>query len=325
MAYESLPIDDAIRAVEEAKKGNWAGVAKNVGLGAIDTLALGTGVGFAANVAKKQGVKLASKQGAKVIAKGLASPRFAANQAKTRTGRAVTYFSHPLNPAVVGSRVAASQLGGPGQAPATAGGRTPSAADFRMFEESQKTPGTATGNPADRGPGIVPTNKAGTIGGPGSPGTRPGNVGLVGLTPDQIEQIGMDRLAAERAYEELLAEQTLRKQQAQRGYTQEVQGLQRQAAGSAEDLAGQLSAAGLDISPVSAFGAEQMTQAPLVAGSQAARGSLDKYLAELAAQQTQASAAKDQALMNINAQKKRYQILNTLAQQQGAYGRMGGY
>jgi hypothetical protein len=137
--------------------------------------------------------------------------------------------------------------------------------------------------------------------------------------------VAQERLAAERAYEELMAEQVAEQDRAQRGYTQQVQQLQRQAAGSAEDLAGQLASAGLDFSPAAAFGAEQMTQEPLVSGSIAARGSLDQYLGGMASQKTRAKSMLDQTLMDINKKKKQMQVGNTLASQLEAYRGFGGF
>jgi hypothetical protein len=100
--------------------------------------------------------------------------------------------------------------------------------------------------------------------------------------------------------------------------------LQRTAAGSAVDLAGQLGQYGIQDSPVSAFGVEQMTQAPLVAGSQAARGTLDQYMADMVAKQKQAKAQKDAAMLDIKKRENQGRIDNTWNQQASAYGNIGG-
>jgi hypothetical protein len=149
-------------------------------------------------------------------------------------------------------------------------------------------------------------------------------LGLLPLSPDQIDLLGQERLAAEKAYDDLLNEQKMQKSQAQQAYTQQVQGLQRTAAGSAVDLAGQLGQYGIQDSPVSAFGVEQMTQAPLVAGSQAARGTLDQYMADMVAKQKQAKAQKDAAMLDIKKRENQGRIDNTWNQQASAYGNIGG-
>ena len=161
----------------------------------------------------------------------------------------------------------------------------------------------------------------GTTAGTGAT-TKPAAPGLLPLTPEQIWESGQEMTAAEKAYSDLLNEQKLQKAQAQREYTQQVQGLQRQAAGQAVDIAGQMAGSGLDISPAAAFGVEQTTQAPLVAGSQQARKSLDQYMADLVAAQKKAKAARDATIMNINSKKKMWQVSNTLASQRDAYGNL---
>lgn len=187
--------------------------------------------------------------------------------------------------------------------------RQASAADFRRVEESYKT--------ADK-----MEREAGTTAGAPTAPTKPVAPGLLPLTPEQIWDAGQQMTAAEKAYNDLLNEQKLQKEQAQREYTQQVQGLQRQAAGQTADIAGQMAGSGMDISPATAFGVEQTTQAPLVAGSQAARKSLNQYMADLVAAQKKAKAARDTTIMDINRQKKIWQVGNTLASQQAAYGNM---
>lgn len=169
------------------------------------------------------------------------------------------------------------------------------------------------------------TSRAGGGAGAGTTGTtQPKAPGLLPLTPEQLDLIGQQRLAAEKAYDELLNMQKMQKSQAQQQYTQGIQELQRQAAGQAEDISGSLAAAGLDISPASAFGAEQMVQAPLVSGSLAARKGLDQYLANLVEQQKKAKAQKDMTMLDIKKQELQQRAKNTLDQQISAYGGMLG-
>jgi hypothetical protein len=69
---------------------------------------------------------------------------------------------------------------------------------------------------------------------------------------------------------------------------------------------------------------EQTTQAPLVAGSQAARGTLDQYMADMVAKQKQAKAQKDAAMLDIKKRENQGRIDNTWNQQASAYGNIGG-
>jgi hypothetical protein len=126
-------------------------------------------------------------------------------------------------------------------------------------------------------------------------------------------------------YQDALNQYDLQEQQGQQGYTQTVQGARRQAVGTEQDLATQLTAAGLDFSPVAAFGAGQMANAPRQAQETAARKSLDQLLAELTMGRTQAKTKRDTDKLMINRLINDYRIKNTLAAQQGGYEAMGGF
>ena len=164
---------------------------------------------------------------------------------------------------------------------------------------------------------------------PATPTTTvvPAAPGLLPLDPDQIDMFGQERLAAEKAYEDLLNEQKLQKSQAQQSYTQDVQNYQRYAAGSAADLAGQMMDAeyGTGSSPATAFGIEELVQSPLVSRSLAARKNLDQYLAALVEKQKQAKAQKDAAMLNIKKQETQARVANTFNQQRAGYGTLGGF
>jgi hypothetical protein len=156
--------------------------------------------------------------------------------------------------------------------------------------------------------------------------TAPAAPGLLPLSPEQIDMFGQERLAAEKAYEDLLNEQKLQKSQAQQNYTQDVQNYQRYAAGSAADLAGQMMNAeyGTGSSPATAFGIEELVQSPLVSRSLAARKNLDQYLAGLVEKQKQAKAQKDAAMLNIKKQETQARVDNTFNQQLAGYQGLSG-
>lgn len=181
----------------------------------------------------------------------------------------------------------------------------------------------AAGNSGMGGRQTVP---AGAGAGPGKgSAAAAGNLGLLGLDPDQLAQTGESLTSLEKMYQDALNQYTLAEQQGQQGYTQNVQGARRQATGTEQDLASQLAASGLDISPASAFGAGQIANAPRQAQETAARKSLDQLLAEITTGRTQAKTKRDTDKLMINRLINDYRIKNTLAAQQAGYNAMGGY
>jgi len=160
---------------------------------------------------------------------------------------------------------------------------------------------------------------------PGAPGAAvPAPLDLAPLTPEQLNETGQDLVELEQVYQDALNQYGLSEKQGRQGYVQDVQGARRQAAGSAEDLAGQLAAAGLDISPAAAFSAGQMTDAPRMARETSARKTLDQLLAEITKGRTQARTKRDRDQLMTNNQINAYRNQNSFDAQQAAYERMAG-
>jgi hypothetical protein len=212
----------------------------------------------------------------------------------------------------------------PGRA-STAGSPAMTAAQYEAMAAANANRTDAAGNSGMGGRALVApaAGGAGTSGaGTGAAGA--GKVGLLPLTPEQIASTGQDLTAIEKAYQDALNQYLLQEKQGNIDYTQTVQGARRQAAGSAQDVASQLSAAGLDISPAAAFGAGQIVEAPRQAQETAARTGLDQLLASIKAGKTQAATQRDTNKLMINRLIDQYRIANTLASQEAAYRAMGG-
>ena len=148
--------------------------------------------------------------------------------------------------------------------------------------------------------------------------------GLLPLTPEQLAQIGEERTAAEKAYEDLINMYKLQEEQGRQGYVSDVQSARRQAAGSAVDVGSSLMGTGLGDSPAAAFGAGQMVEGTRQARETADIKTLNQLLSQLTTGRTQAKSTKEANMVAINRMLNNYRIQNTLASQQAAYGNMGG-
>ena len=160
---------------------------------------------------------------------------------------------------------------------------------------------------------------------PGAPAAAvPAPLDLAPLTPEQLNATGQDLVELEQVYQDALNQYGLAEKRGQQGYVQDVQGARRRAAGSAQDLASQLAASGMDISPAAAFGAGQMTNAPRMARETSARKTLDQLLAEITTGRTQARTQRDRNKLMTNNQINAYRNQNSFDAQQAAYERMAG-
>jgi hypothetical protein len=317
------PISNFGAAKVDINKGNWKGALLNTGMGAAGLLG---GAGTLRSFGK------AGAAGAKGA--GLLTDAYRIRNA-TKGAKVLTGLGAAGN--VFG--LAGILSGKPGQ-PTTSSntsGRdmsmTPEQAARRAAAERNRT--DAQGRSGMGGPGIpttLETNERPPGGYPGagagtgsSSGAAAGKLGLLGLDPDQLAQTGEGLTSLEKMYQDALNQYTLAEQQGQQGYTQSVQGARRQATGVEQDLASQLAAAGLDISPSSAFAAGQVANAPRQAQETAARKTLDQLLAQITTGRTQARTKRDTDKLMINRLINDYRIKNTLAAQQAGYGAMGGY
>jgi len=216
-----------------------------------------------------------------------------------------------------------TKLEGPQKALATATPqKQPSAADFRMREEYYKSR-----EKAQEAAGITPivpnqpTTAPNVVSGT-APGAAPG--GLVGLTPDQTYDISMQERELQRQYDELLNQLALAEKQAKANTASTRYGIQREAAGTGQDLATQLAAAGLDFSPASAIGAEQLVQGSRAQQESAAVKSLADFIAQLQQQRTQAAGDLRRNKLFLRGDIGRQQIANTIGNIDSYYGMLGG-
>jgi hypothetical protein len=156
---------------------------------------------------------------------------------------------------------------------------------------------------------------------PNQPGQ---NVGLLPLTPEQLAQVEMQRLAAERAYEDLVNNSRTAKAQGEANYVSSTRDLQRQSVGGQIDLANAANAAGFSSSPAVMAAAMEAIQTPLTANSMASRKTLDSLLADIIKQDTQAKTSRDATLLRLKGDELAYREANTRAQQQQGYNTIGG-
>lgn len=310
------PISNFGAAKVDLNKGNWKGALLNTGLGAVGVLG---GAGTLSSFGK---AGAAGARGA-----GLLGDAYRIRNA-SKLAKAGSLLGTVGN--VAG--LAGILTNKPGQP--TASSVLPGR-DMTMTAEQRAAMIAANQNRTDAqgrsgmgGPGVPATLETNTRASGGSSTGSAGSVGkvgLLGLDPDQLASTGESLTSLEKMYQDALNQYTLAEQQGQQGYTQNVQGARRQATGTEQDLASQLAASGLDISPASAFGAGQMANAPRQAQETAARKSLDQLLAEITTGRTQAKTKRDTDKLMINRLINDYRIKNTLAAQQAGYGAMGGY
>jgi hypothetical protein len=297
------PISNFGAAKVDLNKGNWKGALLNTGMGAAGLLG---GAGTLRSFGK---AGAAGARGA-----GLLTDAYRIRNA-TKGAKVLTGLGAAGNVAALAGILTSK----PGQ---TAANKNRTDAQGRSGMGGPGVPTTLETN--ERPPGGYPGAGAGTGSNSGA-AAGAGKLGLLGLDPDQLAQTGESLTSLEKMYQDALNQYTLAEQQGQQGYTQNVQGARRQATGTEQDLASQLAASGLDISPASAFGAGQIANAPRQAQETAARKSLDQLLAEITTGRTQAKTKRDTDKLMINRLINDYRIKNTLAAQQAGYGAMGGY
>ena len=149
-----------------------------------------------------------------------------------------------------------------------------------------------------------------TAGAAGGLGAAPG--GLAGLSPDQTYQFAMEERLLQKQYDELLNQLNLDEKQATADTATARYGIQREAATGGQDLATQLAAAGLDFSPASAIGAEQLVQGGRAQQEAAATKNLANLIADFQKQKTQAKGNMDISKLLSQINRGRQQISNTI-------------
>lgn len=203
--------------------------------------------------------------------------------------------------------------------------RQPSAADKRKFEEYYNS--RIAANQAANIPPIV-TNQPQTPGATAAAGTAgaagAAAGGLVGLSPEDTYQFAMQERALQKQYDDLLNELALQEQQGTLNTATSRYGIQREAAGAGQDVATQLAAAGLDFSPASAIGAEQLVQGARAQQEAAAAKNLADLIAEIQKQKTQAKGGLDISKLLLKGDIGRQRIANTIGNINSYYDMFGG-
>lgn len=207
------------------------------------------------------------------------------------------------------------------------GGYGSSAAERRRKEEDdmeyyRSRIDAQNANTIEPFPEVIPPMGAPTTGTSGVAGAAPG--GLVGLTPDQTYQIAMQDRLLQKQYDELLNQLALQEKQATLDTATSRYGIQREAATSGQDLATQLAAAGMDFSPASAIGAEQLVQGNRIQQEAAASKNLANILSEIKQAKVKAKGDMDLGKLLNQIDRGRQQVSNTIANVGGYYNRIGG-
>lgn len=324
----------------EYNKGNYAGIASNLGLAAFKAVPFGK-----TRVAGKawQGLRQGTITRAPGLAAGFTRARYATHTPVFRSPSAIiNSFSNAKTGGKIAQGVGAV-LGGAGVygygseiiqgSKPMASDVLPGTRDMSMTADQMERRAAMERNRTDaagnsgmggrRVVGDVGVEQRPPGGYPGAPAAAvPAPLDLAPLTPEQLNATGQDLVELEQVYQDALNQYGLAEKRGQQGYVQDVQGARRQAAGSAQDLANQLASAGLDISPAAAFGAGQMTNAPRMARETSARKTLDQLLAEITTGRTQARTKRDRDKLMTNNQINAYRNQNSFDAQQAAYERM---
>lgn len=337
--YDSLPVDNVIRMGEEIGKGNWAGAASNLGIGALETAALflpGSGL-----LAKSAG-KPVAQVGLRTIGKQLAGKQGKA--ALTTAGKFVAREVGPSK-AGVGFRALDNYFGAKPASAAAA--PAASAANFRRFEEANKPTQPNAGSfrmaeeasmkkfrALQRQKSLASGGGAGAGTGAGTGATVAGNAPVTApkdldsilgaLTPDQLDQVAMQRRQLQSQSDLLDAAFTQQSAQGRAAQEQADMLARNVAAGESQNLATNLANIGMDLSPVSAIvGGEGISNTQAQQQAQA-----NRTLAELLGQ-IEAGRAKQQSdyslgLTQLEKLKQLMRIQNTMGQQQAMYDQLGG-
>jgi hypothetical protein len=131
------------------------------------------------------------------------------------------------------------------------------------------------------------------------------------LSPEQLQmQLENERLL-QKEYDNLLNQLALSEKQSTLDAASARYGIQREAAGSSQDLARQLAIAGLDESPSSAISAEQMVQGRRTSQEASVAKNLADLIAQIQQQRVQAGSDRELGLLQLKQQADQNRILNT--------------
>ena len=148
--------------------------------------------------------------------------------------------------------------------------------------------------------------------------------GLMPLTPEQLQmQLEQERIL-QRTYDDLLNQLSLSEKQSNLDAVSARYGIQREAAGNAVDMASNLAVLGMDESPASAIGAEQMVQGRRTSQEASVAKNLADLIAQIQQQRVQAGSSKDLGLLQLKQQADQNRISNTRDYLLNQYQNYGG-
>jgi len=135
--------------------------------------------------------------------------------------------------------------------------------------------------------------------------------GLMPLSPEQMQTMLENERLLQKEYDNLLNQLALSEKQSTLDAASARYGIQREAAGSSQDLARQLAIAGLDESPSSAISAEQMVQGRRTSQEASVAKNLADLIAQIQQQRVQAGSDRELGLLQLKQQADQNRILNT--------------
>jgi hypothetical protein len=359
--YDTLPVDNIVRAGEEIGKGNWKGALSNAGIGALETAAFFIPGSAAAAKASSSGVKLASKQGLGAIAKNIVKPGSTAGVSKV--GKIISNVAGPTL-GNVGLKTAtnvipkvAAGIVKPAKAVASPVPKPKpmSAGDFRRIEEAdkkkaaltktqtsaaqkrlieqqemkkweadQRAKNIASGGGGGSGSSNKPSAPAAEAA-PAAPATPATLDSILGaLSPEQLQQVGDKRRELQRQYDLLTASFTKREAEGKQAKEASDALAANIAAGESQNLATNLGALGMDLSPVSAIvGQEGISNVQTQQQAQASR-TLADLLAEIESGKARQKSEFDVGTTELDKFMQLLRIQNTLEQQANSYNQMEG-
>lgn len=355
--YDALPVDNLVRAGEEAAKGNWWGALGNTGIGALETAAMFIPGSAAAAKTASTGAKVASKQGLAAIGKNIIKPGSVAGVGKV--GKVVANVAGPTvgNLAIKAGaaavpKVAAAVVGKPKVAVAAPAKKPMTAADFRRIEEADKAKaagkkmqtsaaqkrlieqqemkkweaaqraknaaagaGSGTGTPKAPAAPAAPAPAA-----PAAPANLDSILGA--LSPEQLAQVADKRRELQKQYDLLTAAFTKRESEGKQAKEAADKLASNVAAGEAQNLATNLAALGMDLSPVSAIvGQEGISNVQAQQQAQASR-TLADLLSEIESGRARQKSEFDVGTTELDKFMQLLRIQNTLQEQANAYNQM---
>jgi len=337
--YDSLPVDNVIRMGEEIGKGNWGSALGNLGIAGLETAAMFIP---GSSALASSGAKATSKLGAKAIARGILRPGTAG--LGKWAGRTATVVGPSL--ANIGVNAAGNYLWNKPSKASAASVAGASAADMRRFEEANKpaepAPSAAAFRKAEEesmrqfreiqrkkrltsGSGTRPGAAGGATVAGKAPQTPSGGLDSIlgALTPEQLEQVAGKRRELQSQYDLLNAAFTKQTAEGKAAQEQADMLARNIGAGETQNLATNLAAIGMDLSPGAAIVGQEGISNTQAQQQAQARRTLADLLAEIESGRAKQQSEYLTGLTELEKIKQLMRIQNTMEQQRAAYDQLG--